>query len=916
MPEGVLLDILLVLLAAKLAAEGAERLGFPAVVAEIVAGVVIGPSALGLVAPSEVLHVLGELGVILLLLEVGMHMDLGELGAVGRASLGVAVCGVAVPFALGAAAASLWGFDANTAVFVGAALTATSVGITARVFGDLRALASVEARTVLGAAVADDVLGLVMLTVVVRVVTGDGVTPVSVGAIVFVAVGFLVVTSVAGAKLARPFFRTVHRGARSAGTLVAVALAFALLFAELASLAKLAPIVGAFVAGLCIARSVQADRIRRELAPVGHLFIPVFFLQIGIATDVTQFARPAVLGLAGVLLATAIVGKMASAAGMLGAPGDRLVIGLGMLPRGEVGLIFAGIGLREGVLGEDLYAALLLVVLATTLMSPPLLRWRMGALQARRPGASQVHTEPSGGWFVVGDGVVDLAADPPGHQALHVILRAARLAAHARPGARLLDWSAALPTGPLRWDDAATTELFDVLRDGNTRSWRLLETAGVLERALPELAEAFDRRRSDPFELDPTQAFRWELVDRLHELLLTDGAAAAVHAQLERPELLLLAALIADAAGDEGVVPTARRLVKRLDLGAAAEQEVALLVGETALLRAAAARTDGLAETSVVQLAAHLATPERARALYLLTLAVEGLSELDRSRIDELHGLVQQVLNDPRLTGREARNLVEGRRAMAAGCTTDRGVAERVSTAPDAFVLAQDGASLARRAGLLEPLPAAGTLRVDVTPADEGWWVDVATRDRPGLLAGITGGLARADLDVAEASVATWGDGAALEAFRVLAATAPQPADLRRVLSAALADPSPSAPVHGADVDFDDDGSPWYTVCSIRADDGPGLLCAFASAFAAANVDVHSARVSTAAGWVADVFELTDRRGGKLDDATKAAVRAAIASGVRTVPRRLGRRPKLVPSVAPRPDGPDRVPTRLGSQEI
>jgi Kef-type K+ transport system membrane component KefB len=185
--------------------------------------------------------------------------------------LGVAVCGVAVPFALGAGAASLWGFDANTAIFVGAALTATSVGITARVFGDLRALATVEARTVLGAAVADDVLGLVILTVVVRVVSGDGVTPLSVAGIVLVAVGFLVMTSVVGGRLARPFFRTVHHGARSAGTLVAVALAFALLFAELASLAKLAPIVGAFVAGLCIARSTQADRIRRELAPVGHL---------------------------------------------------------------------------------------------------------------------------------------------------------------------------------------------------------------------------------------------------------------------------------------------------------------------------------------------------------------------------------------------------------------------------------------------------------------------------------------------------------------------------------------------------------------------------------------------------------------------------------------------------------------------
>src|SRR5205814_418043 len=207
----VLLDILVVLLAAKVAAELAERAHLPAVVGEILAGIAVGPSVLHLVGGDDVLRVLGELGVILLLLEVGMEMDLAELGAVGRASLLVAAAGVVAPFALGYVAASALGEGGNTALYVGAALTATSVGVTARVFGDLRALATVEARTVLGAAVADDVIGLVILTVVVRIASKGSVSIASVVGVVALAVGFLAVTAAAGTRLAPPLFDLVHR---------------------------------------------------------------------------------------------------------------------------------------------------------------------------------------------------------------------------------------------------------------------------------------------------------------------------------------------------------------------------------------------------------------------------------------------------------------------------------------------------------------------------------------------------------------------------------------------------------------------------------------------------------------------------------------------------------------------------------
>jgi Kef-type K+ transport system membrane component KefB len=205
----ILRDILILLVAAKVAAEVAERMKVPPVVGEILAGVVIGPSVLGLVGTTEVLEVLAELGVILLLLQVGLEMDVRDLAAVGRASMTVAVIGVILPMAMGFGVGVAFDYDANTALFLGAALAATSVGITARVFSDLRALTSVEARTVLGAAVADDVLGLVILTVVVRIVTEGTVSIATVLGIVGVAVGFLVVTALLGGRFGPPLFRWV-----------------------------------------------------------------------------------------------------------------------------------------------------------------------------------------------------------------------------------------------------------------------------------------------------------------------------------------------------------------------------------------------------------------------------------------------------------------------------------------------------------------------------------------------------------------------------------------------------------------------------------------------------------------------------------------------------------------------------------
>ncbi len=225
------------------------------------------------------------------------------------------------------------------------------------------------------------------------------------------------------------------------------------------------------MAGLALSGSSASERIQRELAPVGHLLIPVFFLGIGIQARVETFVEPEVLGIAGALLAVAIVGKLVAAVGAWGAPGDKPLIGLGMLPRGEVGLIFATIGLREGILGGNLYAALLLVVLATTLATPPLLRWRLARIRANPVGrVESTEPRPIGGWLQISGGVADLASEPPPRLALLIALDTAlAVAAGARPGPKLLDWIGQWSDTSLRWDDEATPKLFAVLEQGDVR---------------------------------------------------------------------------------------------------------------------------------------------------------------------------------------------------------------------------------------------------------------------------------------------------------------------------------------------------------------------------------------------------------------------------------------------------------------
>jgi Kef-type K+ transport system membrane component KefB len=377
------------LVGAKILGELAERIGQPAVLGELIAGVLLGGSVLGVVPAegnvAELVHVFAELGVLLLLFEIGLETDLREMFRVGTASLAVACVGVVLPFALGYAfwtmgpsAPGSTGDLTTAAIFVGATLTATSVGITARVLSDLGRMHTQEARIIIGAAVIDDVLGLVILSVVSGLAAGAAVTVLGVLRTLGVAVGFLVAAVLIG-RFALPRLFDVVVRMRVRYVLLVFSIAFALGLASLASLAGSALIIGAFAAGLILSGTNQFDTIEHEVRPVASIMAPIFFVSVGASVNLsllnpaTPGARSTLL-VAGALTVVAIIGKLAAGWAAPWVPFRRVVVGVGMVPRGEVGLIFADIGRRSGVLTDDVFGAVLLMVMATTFVAPPALK--------------------------------------------------------------------------------------------------------------------------------------------------------------------------------------------------------------------------------------------------------------------------------------------------------------------------------------------------------------------------------------------------------------------------------------------------------------------------------------------------------------------------------------------------------------
>ncbi len=372
----LLLGLVLVWLAAKVAGEAMERVGQTAVLGELLAGVLIGPGVLGLVHESQALHALAELGVLILLFEVGLESNLGELLRAGLQATLVALVGVAVPFAVGYGVMSWLGHPALLAVFVGATFTATSVGITARVLADLGRLQDAAARVVLGAAVVDDILGLIILAVVTGVAQTGSVSLGAVGLLAAKAVVFLVAAVLVGVRLAPTLVGWVGR-LRARGTLIVYSVVFAVALAAVADLIGLATIIGAFAAGLVLATTERREHIEERIKPVADLLVPVFFVTVGMKVQpaaLNPFAEGGQFGVAMLLTSVAVVSKLAAGLAVYQRGVRRWPVAVGMVPRGEVGLIFAGAGLAAGVVAEDLYSALIVVVMLTTFAAPPWLK--------------------------------------------------------------------------------------------------------------------------------------------------------------------------------------------------------------------------------------------------------------------------------------------------------------------------------------------------------------------------------------------------------------------------------------------------------------------------------------------------------------------------------------------------------------
>jgi Kef-type K+ transport system membrane component KefB len=402
----VLVGVAAILIVAKLGGELFQRMRQPAVLGELIAGIILGNLVLfGFTAAeplktNETISALAEIGVIILLFEVGLESNLSEMLEVGWSSLLVAAAGVVAPFFLGwAVAAYFLPDDARLGhIFIGATLCATSVGITARVLKDLGKLQTRESRIILGAAVIDDVLGLLVLAVVAGAIrsagTGSTLSIFEIGIISAKAIAFLLGAIAIGHYVTPRIFRSAGRF-KSRGVLLALSISFCFLLAWIASKVGLAPIVGAFAAGLVLDEvhfETFEERGKHDLQelirPVSAILVPIFFVLMGLKVDLRALARVDLLGFAAALTLAAIAGKQICSLAVAERGLNRLAIGLGMIPRGEVGLIFAGIGailmlpntqgVSERVISTETFGVIVIMVIVTTLVAPPALKWAMG----------------------------------------------------------------------------------------------------------------------------------------------------------------------------------------------------------------------------------------------------------------------------------------------------------------------------------------------------------------------------------------------------------------------------------------------------------------------------------------------------------------------------------------------------------
>ncbi|HVA00366.1 MAG TPA: cation:proton antiporter [Terriglobia bacterium] len=385
----VLLELFFMFAGGKLLAEIFERFRQPGVLGELCAGVLLGPSLLGLIHPNELTLGLAEIGAIFLLFTVGLETKPGDLLEVGWTAALVALLGVILPFVLGLWYMKALGYNSIESIFVGAAMVATSVGITARVLADLGALSTRAARVILAAAVLDDILGLLVLAVVSSLSTGQ-VHYLQLSIVAAEAITFALLMIFLGSKLIGRFHPHVDKlRARNSAFILSIILCLGLSLASV--YIGMAAIVGAFLTGLALADHSDRWKLRENAHPLSEFLAPFFFVLLGVQVNVHTFAKPSLIGLASVICILAIVGKLIGC-GLgslrLGLK-DALRVGIGMVPRGEVGLIVAGVGLTLHTISDAVYSIVLLMSMVTTLVAPPFLRMVLPPPSLVGPSASE-----------------------------------------------------------------------------------------------------------------------------------------------------------------------------------------------------------------------------------------------------------------------------------------------------------------------------------------------------------------------------------------------------------------------------------------------------------------------------------------------------------------------------------------------
>lgn len=425
---GVLLSLVVIYLASTIGAELCARINLPPVLGQLLGGLVVGISAFHLLVfpeggadssnslmmnfleataglsldgaaatfktDSEVISILAEIGVVILLFEIGLESNLKELLRVGPQSAIVAVVGVVTPFVGGTLGLMfLFGVPTIPAIFAGAALTATSIGITAKVLAELQYLNRKEGQIIIGAAVLDDVLGIIVLAVVASLAKTGEIELTNVLYLIASAVAFLVGAVLLG-RLLNPYFVRLVNELKTRGQLLIPALIFAFVLSYIATAIKLEAILGAFTAGLVLAETQKCKELKNQVIPIADMLVPIFFVVVSAKTNIGVL-NPAVPGnregliMAAFLIVVAILGKVVSGFTLFGQPQiNRLAIGVGMIPRGEVGLVFAGIGSASGILSGALDAAIILMVILTTFVAPPLL-----SLAFRAPATVSAETK-------------------------------------------------------------------------------------------------------------------------------------------------------------------------------------------------------------------------------------------------------------------------------------------------------------------------------------------------------------------------------------------------------------------------------------------------------------------------------------------------------------------------------------------